>query len=789
MKIGRIKEIKSIGTFVDFKNGGRLGFEKLTFIHGFNTYGKTTLSDIFHSLKLNDSEIIRSRKTIPQQNASQKIVLTQKGQPESKIKFENNDWEQNDLRSCLEVFGNAFIHENLFTGLTIERDNRESFTKFVLGEQAVKTAEEVAEKKKLLGANKRDLQNKLPPFVKSRSSEESEEIEKFLKFSIKGLDKDYIKKKLVQKQAELLKEQALISEPQKILKLQEPLKYEFPETNCLSLIKRINELLQEDYSNIKDEVLNKLNQHIISNFSNGDNPKNWLRKGLLYSKDLEHGNCPFCGQVLKNASELIGVYHSYFDPAYTEFINRIETELSKNIRTVENISFSQKTDLQDALTKANNYKDLIADENFQKKLSELQKIIEQLNESRLNYEKKQLVVGMRTQADLKNKSPYKSVEKIDCSDFNTAAESYRELLADAKDVISQIRIHIENFKRPYRDSETIQDKTEQITQEIKDLRYKKARIEQDKDCREYLNFQERIDELQGSISTQEEKLEKDQSDYLRNYFAEINMLFGKLGGKNFKLERVMQKRGHLPVYSLKVKFRDEEIPNDQLKTVFSDSDRRALALAVFWAKINLKPDTEKANSIIILDDPVTSFDENRMTNSINLFKDAIGQIDQMIILTHYTHFIKRFCEITKEKQITTKFLEIGQDSTTSFLTESSREDFVASDYQKIFMKIYNFINKNHSESIKADLRRFLENFYLPTVFAKQISDKQVDCSSLKSMIDGIFDDEKTKRKMHEFRNTLNPDSHIFTSNNDEDVRNFALEMMNYLYSLEFPMSA
>ena len=572
--------------------------------------------------------------------------------------------------------------------------------------------------------------------------------------------------------------------------LREPLEYKSPETDYSSLIKRINELLQEDYSNIKDEVLDKLSQHIISNFSNGDDPENWLRKGMLYSKDSEHGNCPFCGQALKNASELISVYHSYFDPAYTEFINRVETELSKNIRTVESISFSEKTDLQDALTKANNYKELIADENFQKKLSELETIVERLNESQLNNEKEQLVVKMRTQADLKNKLPYKRVEKIDSSNFIVAAESYRELLADAKDVISQIRIHIENFKRPYHDIKTIQGKIDQITQEIEELRHKKARIGQDKNCQEYLDFRKGIDDLQQNIDRLERQLETDQSNYLQKYFAEVNKLFGKLGGRNFKLEKVTERRGDLPVYSLRVKFRDEEIPNDQLKTVLSDSDRRALALAVFWAKINLKPGTEKANSIIILDDPVTSFDDNRMTNSIDLFKDTLDQIDQMIILTHYTHFIKRFCEITKEKQITAKFLEINQDNTTSFLTESSRDEFVASDYQKTFIKIYDFINRKHSESIKTDLRRFLESLYLPTVFAKRIYDKKIDCSSLESMIDGIFDDqEETKRKIHKFRTTLNPDSHSFTSYNDEDLRHFAHGMMDYLYSLEFSMPA
>ena len=63
MRIGRIKGIKNIGAFANFQNGSSLGFEKLTFIYGLNTYGKTTLADIFESLKSNNPEIIYSRKT------------------------------------------------------------------------------------------------------------------------------------------------------------------------------------------------------------------------------------------------------------------------------------------------------------------------------------------------------------------------------------------------------------------------------------------------------------------------------------------------------------------------------------------------------------------------------------------------------------------------------------------------------------------------------------------------------------------------------------------------------
>src|SRR3990172_11487799 len=118
MKIARIKEIKNIGAFANFTNGGSLGFEKLTFIYGFNTFGKTTLTDIFQSFKEKNLQIIQARKTIPAQSGRQKVIFSIKDQVESDVKFENDNWTQNDISKHLEVFGTDFIHKNLFTILS-----------------------------------------------------------------------------------------------------------------------------------------------------------------------------------------------------------------------------------------------------------------------------------------------------------------------------------------------------------------------------------------------------------------------------------------------------------------------------------------------------------------------------------------------------------------------------------------------------------------------------------------------------------------------------------------------
>lgn len=78
--------------------------------------------------------------------------------------------------------------------------------------------------------------------------------------------------------------------------------------------------------------------------------------------------------------------------------------------------------------------------------------------------------------------------------------------------------------------------------------------------------------------------------------------------------------------------------------------------------------------------------------------------------------------------------------------------------------------------------------YLPTIFAKNIQDARrrgESLSDLNDLINAIFTDATVRSKFHSFRNDLNPEAHIFTSNNPEDIKNFAREMMDYLYSFDF----
>ena len=109
MEIKRIKEIQNIGAFACFKNGASYGFEKLTFIYGLNTFGKTTLTDVFQSLKENRSEIINIRKTIPEQTESQKVIFSL-----SKIFFIPLRFFKANSLSSFSLFLRKYLHPIFF---------------------------------------------------------------------------------------------------------------------------------------------------------------------------------------------------------------------------------------------------------------------------------------------------------------------------------------------------------------------------------------------------------------------------------------------------------------------------------------------------------------------------------------------------------------------------------------------------------------------------------------------------------------------------------------------------
>lgn len=782
--IKQINSINNVGAFREFPNGGSIQFEKLTFIYGLNTKGKTTLTDILSSLKENEPTLITSRKSIPTVNSNQSVRISirpHNATNQLPCTFSNDSWTQLNSNDNLHIFGSDFIHKNLFTGLSIERQNKENFTRFVLGQQGVQLATQIAEDKRLLRQKRGTLPNILPPYLRGKA--ETEYLP-FLSIDPTSINLEVTKRQLADLEQLLRQEQQRLQRPTEILSIEDVSQFNVATTNVQELVTQTNDLLEREFNEISSAAIAKLQEHIQNNFEITENAEQWIKEGLDTRKS-DSENCSFCGQSLATATDLLNAYHSYFNEAYRNYISDISNtieSLRRQWRALNYNSLNAVTAKQALLLQ---YAQLINTDAFTALVTRLNELIASTNETGLVDLSIQFSQQVNQAFNTKERKPHEIVQLIVFSSLLENHANYQRNLSSISETIDSIRETIRLFKEPYRDLTQIRTRISELQTEIETKKRAIARVEQNDACLSYQREQQEITVIEGRITVNEQALSANQNQYLDRFYTRIDFHFKQFGSENFTLERGTDNRGHQPVYFLKVKFKDVEINDSNITKVFSESDKRALALSLFWAKMDFLTSEQKENAIIVLDDPVTSFDDNRILKSITRIKDTLREIRQVIVLTHYSHFIRNFMERGMNDDFTISFIEISQNNTTSFLRRIESNLFTETTYDKVFSKIQSFINRESEVDIRADLRPFLESLYLPHFYIREFktyAESDTPFGTLSEKIDAIFSDETVKAKFHEFRTMLNPDSHLFTSSNEEDIRSFAREMMDYLYN-------
>jgi wobble nucleotide-excising tRNase len=284
--IKQIKSINNIGSFREFPNGGAIQFEKLTFIYGLNTRGKSTLTDILTSLKENESSLIVSRKSIPTVATNQSVRISVKplgSTNQVDCIFSNTAWSQVHSNHDLHIFGSDFIHKNLFTGLSIERQNKENFTRFILGQQGVQLASQIAEDKRILRQKKGNVTNLIPPYLRER---QEQDYAPFLSTDPNSTDIEDTRQHLSQLEQRLSQEQQRLHRPTEILSIEDVSLFNAVIPNVQELVNQTNDLLDRSFNEISSTAISKLQSHIQNNFEITENAEQWIKEGLDTRKML-----------------------------------------------------------------------------------------------------------------------------------------------------------------------------------------------------------------------------------------------------------------------------------------------------------------------------------------------------------------------------------------------------------------------------------------------------------------------------------------------------------------------
>lgn len=766
MRITRIKQINNIGTYKNSGNG-RINLKPFTFIYAANTYGKTTFCDIMRSLKTNDISYINNRRRIGIKDSEKCLVsLTIDN---DNIDYDGEKWivpVGNNIRNYLEIFDISFVNENVFTNFKIEHKNKESFTSFILGERGVELAKTLAYLEQTLSDKEQEFKENKAKLDKKLKDIAFDDIKK-QKYNDNFKDTECL---LISVAEEIKKLSNQLSEIDKIKSIKKIDSINVDQSKLRELINTTKEIcafkhdidltqLKKRVEDIREETAGLSDQ--------------WYKDGIKSIKT----KCPLCGNIITD-NERIKILSEYFSEIIITFLDKVEKCQNEIIRNFKErsiasnlIKFAQQKDLIIPYFNGNSDLPSALNESFK----QLTKIANDIS-SFVEKSKEELESNLLIKLSSVNKVDFEfsksatlltyldemdsilSIMNEQINDFNQNFKEYQEKLSNEY-LLSEISKHKSEFSRY-----NLIVLRGQYNEEIDSL----------------IQIEGHIKELKDKIKVTKTKFDSQQEDFLNKYFADIQQIYSKLGSENYRIERETTSRGKKKVYGVKIYFRDKLI--DETRFCMSESDRRALALSVFLAKIKID---NNPNSILILDDPVTSFDKDRMRNFISIINELKSNcFGQLIILMHYENFFRLITKATEDKTLI-KLVRDKDDHVFNEIYED--DDMFSNEYENALNHIIKFINAESNCIKENDVRIFFEK-YLHNYYAYEISkNPSIKGGRLHDFILGLEKEKlistATKEDLILKLKFLNDSSHSFTDYPIEDQRSFVKDTYFSLHNL------
>lgn len=756
--IKRVSKILQVGPFRNATSGGKATFDKLSVVFGFNTHGKSTLSGIFRSISRNDPELIVTRKSIPANAAvgDQLIEISHnvtKDGKETKFTFTSGvGWDPNPLTSNLFVFDADFIHRNILSGTQVTRENKENLTDFVLGEDGVNLSNEIEADKKRLRERKNDLKNLRPQYVASATDPE---VVAFLGLTVTSTNSSLLKEREGHEtEIKILKEAGAITAlPDVSIPLQNV------EKRLMSAISEINTEMESSHENVTAGTIERIEAHVkLHNFDGNAHP--WLAKGVEYK---EKNSCAFCSQPLNTepAKTLIEAYGDFFSKEYREFTQGMITHIQEALRNLQGFQISHAQIFRTVTLSITQAIRLIPETEGPVKEVQEKIVILETTQNALIVAVSDFVKSIELAVLNKQAKPHEKMDPITMpAAVSKALEEFSRAHGEVTDSLAKVVSVIGKRKAQFigKTPALIRAQEQQEKNSIAQIEREIARLDQSKECGVYLRAIEDIKVLEELIAVKTVKLEADQSAYLERFFDDLNKVFEDLGCSDFKLDRRPTQRGDKKVYELGLKYKGTEIPPEKIYHVLSESDKRGLALAIFITKIIHLPEPEKA--IVVLDDPLVSFDDNRIDMLVLKIVELSEKVRQIIVLTHYISLIRKL----KEKKAPATYLLVRKDTDSSIIETLDPKNFTLLPLELSFEKIYDYLQGKNCPEVIIESRVYMENM-LKFLYMKEMKENGISAGDtlgtlIKNLASGGVIDEATRVELQSLNGQLAPEHHI-----------------------------
>lgn len=625
-RLVRIKSVDKFRFFSSYRwNNSLKPFDRFNLIYGWNGCGKSTLCDFFHA--------IEERAELPSQCAFQ-LCFQKNGNPENVV----------TLRTAATV-ANRFkvYHQYYAQGLISHPDSVKHIS--IIGHGAGEAVARIDVLKK----EQIELEGTLTA-LKSEATTITREFEAYRKEratlvrSVTSYLQSYNYNKIYERYKQIKSPQELTQEEYDRLTVAvhatQKASIALPTIVCL------NEIICND---VMDVLSESPSFKAIKELQEDANLRSWVQHGYELHKDAEVRVCEFCRNPI--GTERWNDLESYFNDSLKKFKRHVETVICQlNTSKTQYVNYLAQLPHQAQLF-----------DEFSAEYEELKSRAGLLCETYTSFIEKAIKL-----IQVKSDKIVDTQSAIDFTDLLATVDFNHSIVDDIKTLIGKHNSKAEDFQK------SIEKDEERLELHI---------IAQS--APQFVNYESRL-----SKNNLEQRTTTARIAAIKSEIAELDSQVKNsripAGTINADIGFIL---GHSDLH-FEWKENGYEIRrSDEIATCLSTGEQNAIALIYFFNSLQ-DSNISKENCIVILDDPVSSFDSNYYYSAAAYIRDKLQSVGQAFILTHKFSLYKDFSRMFSE----CNHYLLERESNKPVIKE---EDTFLREYQDeyvyLFNKIYHFV--------------------------------------------------------------------------------------------------
>lgn len=682
-----VKYIQNIGRFEKGQSVADARFGPCTLVFGENGWGKSTLADLLRSLTTNNPDILIGRKTLaggPEQKAVVRFGAQQ-------AVFEDGAWT--GIRPRLVVYDSVFVNENVFSGDIVTNEHLKKQYGMVVGEEGVRRVRRIVEldaENRENNSQSRVVETQLNGIVAAVGPEGMTRKE-FLALEVNpDIDAQITAKGKEVTRASRAKELKGAAEPQI---LPDP-------TETEEFRKCLHNTIEEI------AAATAVREHVAKHEEKGREGamthESWLEAGAAFVDEEE---CAFCGQSLDDRT-LVDSYAEFFGDAY----KRLAADVKVKRETFARYEKGDFRNRGEEILRQNEglytyWKE--AGQIEPPQLDGVEATIAGMERAARLLD----AVFAEKQGDLTEPAAGREVE-----DAIAAWDEGRKEILRLNDVLNAYAAQIRELKATVDATELPRLEKELKTLLAAERQHEETTVAVIKKLEEHEETKKRIAKEKAA---KKKELNEHGRAITETLGKTINAYLGRLNA-GFRIDyREPNYQGKEPAASYQILINDvpvsprstsENVAEASFRNTLSAGDKSTLALALFLAKLNADP--ALGETIVVLDDPITSLDNFRRQFTAIEIRKLCDRAAQTVVLSHDKSFLRLLWEKIDQSTIKGIAIQTGAPGMTTIAPyDIERETQPRRITER--MEIEEFVEGEQHEPgyIRTRLRTVCEDFY------------------------------------------------------------------------------